>query len=88
MFLDGVYRAQEEGSDEPELHALAHLSTRDVALVLERTRDRMTKYLRRRGLLDEGAEGAEDDGSVVRAPSRRASASDPTRSKTSSAPSP
>jgi hypothetical protein len=29
-----------EGSDEPELGALAHLSTRGVGEVLERTRDR------------------------------------------------
>jgi hypothetical protein len=38
----------------------------DVAGVLERTRDRMTKYLRRRGLLDEGdtdADAAEGDAS-------------------------
>jgi len=38
--------------------ALAHLSTRDVAEVLSMTRDRMTKYLRRRGLLLEDGEDA------------------------------
>jgi hypothetical protein len=57
-FLDGVYR---EKDDELEFHGLAHLSTRDVASVLERTRDRIKKYLRRRDLLQEGDESAEAD---------------------------
>jgi hypothetical protein len=39
---------------------LGHLRTREVAEVLEQTRDKMVKYLRRRGLLDEG-EGDEED---------------------------
>ncbi len=47
VFLDGVYR---EKGGELEFLAHGHLSTRDVALVLERTRDRMAKYLRRRGV--------------------------------------
>jgi hypothetical protein len=42
---------------EFEFRALAHLTTRDVAEVLERTRRRMTKYLRRRGLLAAGGDG-------------------------------
>ena len=46
-----------------EFRALAHLSTRDVAEVLSTTRDRMTKYLRRRGLLleEEGADAAAEE---------------------------
>ncbi|GAC1559858.1 MAG: hypothetical protein NVS3B10_18400 [Polyangiales bacterium] len=59
VFLDGVYPDKEEDVDELEFRAVAHLSTRDVAAVLERTRDRMTKYLRLRGLLDDG--GDSDD---------------------------
>jgi hypothetical protein len=49
VFFDGVFR----DGDELTFHARGHLSTRDVAAVLEQTRDRMAKYLRRRGLLDE-----------------------------------
>ena len=45
VFLDGVYRDKKEDGEELEFRALAHLTTRDVATVLERTRDRMTKYL-------------------------------------------
>ena len=61
VLLDGVFRNEEEDGDELEFRALSHLSTRDVAEVLERTRDRMTKYLRRRGLLDDGdGDGAEE----------------------------
>ena len=63
VFLDGVYRDEKEDSDALEFRALAHLTTRDVASVLERTRDRMTKYLRRRGLLDEGDDAEEADAS-------------------------
>ncbi len=59
MFLDGVYR---EKGGELEFVAHGHLSTRDVALVLERTRDRMAKYLRRRGLLEPGDEDGSCDG--------------------------
>jgi Putative transposase len=51
VFLDGVYREKE---DELELEGLAHLTTREVATVLERTRDRIKKYLGRQGLLQEG----------------------------------
>jgi hypothetical protein len=49
-----------------DFRAVGHLSTRDVAAVLERTRDRMVKWLRRRGLLveDSDAEG-EGDGLAV-----------------------
>jgi len=60
VFLDGVYRNVDE---ELEFRALAHLSTRDVAEVLSMTRDRMTKYLRRRGLL---LEDGEDAGAATR----------------------
>ena len=47
-FLDGAYR---DKGDELDLRAVGHLSPRDVAAVLERTRDRMLKCLRRHGLL-------------------------------------
>ena len=47
VFLDGAYR---DKGDELDFRAVGHLSTRDVAAVLERTRDRMVKWLRRRGL--------------------------------------
>jgi len=60
VFLDGANPDTEEGGDELAFRALAHLTTRDVAAVLERTRDRMTKYLRRRGLLDEGDDATEE----------------------------
>jgi hypothetical protein len=41
VFLDGAYRDTKEESDGDALafRALGHLSTRDVASVLERTRD-------------------------------------------------
>ena len=67
VFLDGAYR---DKGDELDFRAVGHLSTRDVAAVLERTRDRMVKYLRRRGLLleDGDAEG-EGDGLAVLAAS-------------------
>ena len=55
--------------------ALAHLTTRDLALVLERTRDRMTRYLRRRGLLEEGELDAEEDDTAERAGLTRLAAS-------------
>jgi hypothetical protein len=58
VFLDGAYR---DKGDELDFRAVGHLSTRDVAAVLERTRDRMVKWLRRRGLLLEECE-AEDEG--------------------------
>jgi hypothetical protein len=58
VFLDGTYR---DKGDELDFRAVEHLSTRDVAAVLERTRDRMVKYLRRRGLLLEG-DDSEDEG--------------------------
>jgi hypothetical protein len=58
VFLDGAYR---DKGDELDFRAVGHLSTRDVAAVLERTRDRMVKYLRRRGLLLEG-DDSEDEG--------------------------
>ena len=63
--LDGAYR---EKGDELDFRAVGHLSTRDVAAVLERTRDRMVKYLRRRGLLleDGDAEGEGDGLAVLR----------------------
>ena len=48
VFLDGAYR---DKGDSLDFRAVGHLSTRDVAAVLERTRDRMVKWLRRRGLL-------------------------------------
>ncbi|MBL0197677.1 MAG: transposase [Myxococcales bacterium] len=67
VFLDGAYR---DKGEELDFRAVGHLSTRDVAAVLERTRDRMVKYLRRRGLLleDGDAEG-EGDGLAVLAAS-------------------
>ncbi len=49
VFLDGAYEDKPEDADERAFRGLAHLTTRDVAAVLERTRDRMTKCLRRRG---------------------------------------
>jgi len=58
VFLDGAYR---DKGNELDFRAVGHLSTRDVAAVLERTRDRMVKYLRRRGLLLEG-DDSEDEG--------------------------
>jgi hypothetical protein len=58
VFLDGAYR---DKGDELDFRAVGHLSSRDVAAVLERTRDRMVKYLRRRGLLLEDGD-AEDEG--------------------------
>ena len=63
VFLDGVVRDEEENGAAFAFRALAHLSTRDVGAVLERTRDRMTKYLRRRGLLDDGEDAEEGDAS-------------------------
>ena len=57
VFLDGPYR---DKLDELDFRAVGHLSTRDVAAVLERTRDRMLKCLRRHGLPEEG--DAEDEG--------------------------
>ena len=42
-------------------HDAGGLSTRDVASVLERTRERMMRYLRRRGLLREEGELIEDE---------------------------
>jgi hypothetical protein len=58
VFLDGPYR---DKGDELDFRAVGHLSTRDVAAVLERTRDRMVKWLRRRSLLREG-DDSEDEG--------------------------
>ena len=76
VFLDGVYRDKEQGGDELEFRALVHLSTRDVALVVERTRDRMTKYLRRRGLLADGdGDDAEEGDASERAGLTRLAAS-------------
>jgi hypothetical protein len=67
VFLDGAY---EDLGDRVLFRPLPTLSTRDVADVLEQAKTRMTKYLRRRGLLDDNddsgqvlAEDAEDDGS-------------------------
>ena len=63
VFLDGVYRTK-DADEELEFCALPHLSTRDVADVLSMTRDRMTKYLRRRGLLlEDGEDAAAEDAS-------------------------
>ena len=76
VFLDGVYREKADGSDALEFCTLEHLSTRDVAEVLERTRDRMTKYLRRRGLLAEGdGDDAEEADASERAGLTRLAAS-------------
>lgn len=76
VFLDGVYREKADDGDELEFCALEHLSTRDVAEVLERTRDRMRKYLRRRGLLDEGdGDDAEEADASERAGLTRLAAS-------------
>lgn len=60
VFLDGGYRVETGG--ELVFDTLSHLSTRDVASVLERTRERMMRYLRRRGLLREEGELIEDEG--------------------------
>jgi hypothetical protein len=45
-----------------DFRAVGHLSTRDVAAVLERTHDRLVKCLRRRGLFLEDGD-AEGEGS-------------------------
>ena len=50
VLLDGVYR---EDGDAIAFHALPHLTTRDVADVLERACKRIAKELRRRRLLDD-----------------------------------
>ncbi len=62
-FLDGVYHEPDGGMGEggPEFSALSHLSTREVASVLERAIQRMKRYLRKRGLLEEGDGGAPDE---------------------------
>jgi hypothetical protein len=54
VFLDGAYR--EQGA-ELVFRALSHLGTRDVGEVLERAVRRITKHLRKRGVLS----GGEDD---------------------------
>ena len=64
VFLDGAYPETEEDGDELEFRGLSHLTTRDVGEVLERTRDRMTKYLRRRGLLANNGDDADADEEV------------------------
>ncbi len=74
-FLDGVYDDAKEDGAALTFRALGHLTTRDVALVLERTRDRMTRYLRRRGLLEEGEDDAEGDDTAERAGLTRLAAS-------------
>ena len=56
MFLDGVYS---DGGDRVTFHPLVRLSTAEVEGVLEDAVLRMTRYLRRRGLLDD-ARDAED----------------------------
>lgn len=69
VFLDGVYR---EAGDDLGFHALAHLSTTEVADVLERTSRRIKKWLGRRALLQDGddTEDADDkDGIAVLAAS-------------------
>ncbi|MBS2016416.1 MAG: transposase [Deltaproteobacteria bacterium] len=58
VFLEGAYRGADT-SGEPKFESLGHISTRDVASVLERVRARMTKFLRRKGLLEESEEVAE-----------------------------
>ena len=75
VFLDGVYHDKEHDGGEVEFRALAHLTTRDVAAVLERTRDRMSKYLRRRGLLDDSADEKEAEARGERAGLTRLAAS-------------
>jgi hypothetical protein len=60
VFLDGAYRGV-DASGEPRFEALGHLSTSDVSAVLERARDRMTKHLRKKGLLEESAGVAEGE---------------------------
>ena len=59
VFLDGVFH--DKGAEEPEFEELPRLTTREVAAVLEWTRARMTKYLRRRGLLAPDSEDAGED---------------------------
>ena len=58
VFLDGAYAEAEGG--ELVFRELGHLQTRQVAEVLEQTRDKMVRYLRRRGLLDE--DDSDDEG--------------------------
>ena len=58
MFLDGVYS---EVEDSVTFHPLGRLSTKDVEGVLEDAVARMTRYLRRRGLLDEENAGNDND---------------------------
>jgi len=61
VFLDGTFRDEGEGA---AFTALPHLSTREVAVVLDKTCKRIHKWLRRRGLLqDDGEEPtASEDG--------------------------
>jgi hypothetical protein len=77
VFLDGVYR---EKKDDLAFDALVHLTTRDVATVLERTRDGIKKYLSRQGFLqeDDDPEDASDkDGLAVQAASAVSGAAPP-----------
>ncbi len=75
VFLDGAYR---DKGDALDFRAVGHLSTRDVAPVLERTRDRMVKWLRRRGLLLEVCEAeGEGEGLAVLAASAVAGTTPP-----------
>jgi len=71
--LDCAYR---DKGDELDFRAVGHLSTRDVAAVLERMRDRMVKWLRRRGPLLEDCD-AEGDGLAVLAASAVAGTTPP-----------
>lgn len=58
VFLDGVYR---DVQGALVWRALGHLRTREVGEVLERAVRRMMKHLRRRGLLEPGLQGADDE---------------------------
>jgi len=64
VFLDGVYveAAAAESGGEPELQfvALPQLSDMDVKEVLQTIVSRAARYLRRRGLLSDDAQGASD----------------------------
>lgn len=74
VFLDGAYR--DEGGDLV-FEGVAHLTTREVAEVLERTRDQIHRYLRRRGLLIEDDEDAHEPDGLERLAASAASGATP-----------
>lgn len=75
MFLDGVFR---QDGQNAVFTAWPHLRTREVAEVLERTCQRIHKWLRRRGLLQsDGEDASGEDGSAALAASAASGQSPP-----------